>query len=255
MTRVETTNANMGSPSFLAHQRALERRPRPVELPDACSASTAIPSDNYIRLMLDGALAGGVRSAVHSRPSETAGATDAPFQRLDGRVLIALDGTRAFLLAQNQLPAAARHGSVPTAARNTSTPSWAPPSSRRATSRCCRCRRSSSPRRTGRRSRTASATPPSAGWPGMAAAVAASAARLSRRRSVRLPADRRRHPAGGRQFHPHLQAVIASDHHRIPARRRTGGTPPEHRRAKAASGPPQSIDGSRQCRCAPRTTR
>jgi hypothetical protein len=61
------------------------------------------------------------------------------------------------------LPAAA-----PMARWNASTPSWAPQSSHRATSRSCRCRRNSSPHRTARRSRTASATPPSAGWPGTA---------------------------------------------------------------------------------------
>jgi hypothetical protein len=42
----------MGSPSFLAHQRAL---PQGRSTCQTLFGMTAIPSDNYIRLMLDGA--------------------------------------------------------------------------------------------------------------------------------------------------------------------------------------------------------
>jgi hypothetical protein len=52
------------------------------------------------------------------------------------------------------------------AAPNTSTPSSAPAWSHRATSRSCPCRRNSSRRKTGLRSRIANATPRNAGWPG-----------------------------------------------------------------------------------------
>ena len=83
----------MGSPSFLAHQRAL------VEGHGRSNCETlfgmsAIPSDNYIRLMLDGA-APATFDGLFIKAIEAAGPLT-PFQCLDGRVLIALDGTEHF---------------------------------------------------------------------------------------------------------------------------------------------------------------
>lgn len=86
----------MGSPSFLAHQRALAEGHGRSNC-QTLFAITAIPSDNYIRLMLDGsapaAFDGLFVKAVEAVAS--AGALSS-FQRLDGRVLIALDGTEHF---------------------------------------------------------------------------------------------------------------------------------------------------------------
>lgn len=83
----------MGSPSFLAHQRMLERR----EGRSNCQTlfgMTAIPSDNYIRLMLDG-VPPAAFDPLFLRAIEAAGPLTR-FQRLGGRVLIALDGTEYF---------------------------------------------------------------------------------------------------------------------------------------------------------------
>jgi hypothetical protein len=86
----------MGSPSFLAHQRALaEGRGR-----SNCQTlfgMSAIPTDNYIRLMLDGASPAAF-DGLFIKAVEAVEAADAllPFRRLGGRVLIALDGTEHF---------------------------------------------------------------------------------------------------------------------------------------------------------------
>jgi hypothetical protein len=86
----------MGSPSFLAHQRTLaEGRGR-----SNCQTlfgMSAIPTDNYIRLMLDGA-APAAFDGLFMKAVAAVAAGDAlvPFQRLGGRVLIALDGTEHF---------------------------------------------------------------------------------------------------------------------------------------------------------------
>ncbi len=55
---------------------------------------TAIPSDAYIRLMLDGASPAAF-DPMFFQAIETEGVL-APFQRLGGRTLIALDGTEHF---------------------------------------------------------------------------------------------------------------------------------------------------------------
>jgi hypothetical protein len=83
----------MGSPSFLAHQRALQRGHGRSNCKTLFGMS-AIPSDNYIRLMLDDVPPSAfdrlfLRVVEAARPLS-------PFQRLDGRVLIALDGTEHF---------------------------------------------------------------------------------------------------------------------------------------------------------------
>ncbi len=83
----------MGCPSFLAHQRALEEGHGRSNC-ETLFGISAIPSDNYIRLMLDGAAPADF-DRVYFHALETASAANAlaPFQRLDGRLLVALDGT------------------------------------------------------------------------------------------------------------------------------------------------------------------
>ena len=83
----------MGSPSFLAHQRALEEGQGRSNC-QTLFAMTAIPSDAYIRLMLDGA-SPATFDPLFFKAIETEGVL-APFQRLGGRTLIALDGTEHF---------------------------------------------------------------------------------------------------------------------------------------------------------------
>ena len=83
----------MGCPSFLAHQRVLAEGHGRSNC-ETLFGITAIPTDNYIRLMLDGA-APAAFDGLFFKAMETVAAADAlaPFQRLGGRVLIALDGT------------------------------------------------------------------------------------------------------------------------------------------------------------------
>lgn len=80
----------MGSPSFLAHQRALQEGHGRSNC-ETLFGMAAIPSDNYIRLMLDGATP-ATFDGLFFRAIEAAG-TLTPFQCLGGRTLIALDGT------------------------------------------------------------------------------------------------------------------------------------------------------------------
>ena len=86
----------MQSPSFLAHQRQLQEghgRSNCETLFDL----TRIPSDNHIRSMLDPAkpeLLHPVFTAVVDELADTGGLDS--FRRLDGHVLIALDGTQYF---------------------------------------------------------------------------------------------------------------------------------------------------------------
>ena len=80
----------MGSPSFLAHQRSLAEGQGRSNCQTLFGIS-AIPSDNYIRLMLDGAPAQAF-DPLFIKAIETP-AVLTPFQRLDGRILVALDGT------------------------------------------------------------------------------------------------------------------------------------------------------------------
>jgi hypothetical protein len=83
----------MGSPSFLAHQRALAEGHGRSNC-ETLFGMSAIPSDNYIRLMLDGA-APAAFDGLFLKAIEGAGPLT-PFQCLDGRVPIALDGTEHF---------------------------------------------------------------------------------------------------------------------------------------------------------------
>lgn len=86
----------MGSPSFLAHQRRLAHGHGRSNCQTLFGIQD-IPSDNYIRLMLDGA-APSAFEGLYLKALETAAAAGAlaPFQRLGGRVLVALDGTENF---------------------------------------------------------------------------------------------------------------------------------------------------------------
>jgi hypothetical protein len=83
----------MGSPSFLAHQRALAEGYGRSNC-ETLFGMSAIPSDNYIRLMLDG-VAPAAFDGLFFRAIEAAGPLT-PFQCLGGRVLVALDGTQHF---------------------------------------------------------------------------------------------------------------------------------------------------------------
>ena len=83
----------MGSPSFLGHQRTLAEGYGRSNCQTLFGMS-AIPSDNYIRSMLDGATPAGF-DALFTKAIEAAGPLT-PFQCLDGRMLIALDGTEHF---------------------------------------------------------------------------------------------------------------------------------------------------------------
>src|SRR4051812_41078876 len=80
----------MGSPSFLAHQRALSEGQGRSNCQSLFDTS-AIPSDNYIRQMLDGAPTAAF-DPLFIKAIETPEVLP-PFQRLGGRILIALDGT------------------------------------------------------------------------------------------------------------------------------------------------------------------
>jgi len=157
----------MQSPSFLTHQKALVAGPgRGRSNAHGLFAMTAIPSDNHIRAMLDGA------PSDHFDPvfADFVRALDARgglagMRRLDGRVLIALDGSEHFRSRKISCPQCS------TRQRTDGERAYFPPSSaprwwRPATGRCCRCPRSSCARATARRNRAARAPPPSDGWRG-----------------------------------------------------------------------------------------
>jgi hypothetical protein len=83
----------VGSPSFLAYQRKLEEGHARSNC-QTLFGMTAIPTDAYIRLMLDGAPPAAF-DPLFFQAIATEGVLE-PFRRLDGRVLIALDGTEHF---------------------------------------------------------------------------------------------------------------------------------------------------------------
>jgi Transposase DDE domain len=83
----------MGSPSFLGHQRALQEGHGQSNC-QTLFGMAAIPTDAYIRLMLDGASPASF-DTLFFEAIETPGMLT-PLQRLDGRTLIALDGTEHF---------------------------------------------------------------------------------------------------------------------------------------------------------------
>jgi hypothetical protein len=84
------------SPSFLGHQRALAEGHGRSNC-QTLLGMTAIPSDNHIRQMLDGT-APGAFDGLFLKGLETVAAAEglSAFQRLGGRLLIALDGTEPF---------------------------------------------------------------------------------------------------------------------------------------------------------------
>jgi len=83
----------MGSPSFLAHQRRLEEGHGRSNC-QTLFGINAIPTDAHIRQMLDGAPTASF-DPLFFRTIRTEGVLPL-FQRLSGRVLIALDGTEHF---------------------------------------------------------------------------------------------------------------------------------------------------------------
>jgi hypothetical protein len=91
----------MGSPSFLAHQRVLARGQGRSNCQTLFGMS-AIPSDNYIRLMLDGASPAAF-DTLFMRAIEAAGPLTR-FQCLGGRLLVALDGTEYFCSRKIKCP-------------------------------------------------------------------------------------------------------------------------------------------------------
>src|SRR4051794_23400801 len=84
------------SPSFLGHQRALAEGHGQSNC-QTLLGMAAIPSDNHIRQMLDGSSPAAF-DRLFIKGLESIGAVDglSVFQRLDGRLLIALDGTEHF---------------------------------------------------------------------------------------------------------------------------------------------------------------
>ncbi len=84
------------SPSFLGHQRALAEGHGQSNC-QTLLGMAAIPSDNHIRQMLDGSSPAAF-DRLFIKGLESIAAVDglSAFQRLDGRLLIALDGTEHF---------------------------------------------------------------------------------------------------------------------------------------------------------------
>src|SRR3954466_13560461 len=86
----------MQSPSFLGHQRVLAEGHGRSNC-QTLLGMAAVPSDNHIRQMLDGN-SPGVFDGLFLKAVESVAAADglSAFQRLGGRLLIALDGTEHF---------------------------------------------------------------------------------------------------------------------------------------------------------------
>ncbi len=95
----------MQSPSFLAHQQALKEGHGRSNC-ETLLGMTAIPSDNHIRGMLDG-IDPAAFDDLFLKGLATLEKNDAlaRFQRLDGRLLIALDGTEHFCSRKLSCPA------------------------------------------------------------------------------------------------------------------------------------------------------
>ena len=96
----------MQSPSFLAHQEALAEGPgRGRSNAHTLFGMTAIPSDNHIRAMLDGAPTDHFDSvfATIVRDLEGCGGLRS-LRSLDGRALIALDGSEHFCSRKASCP-------------------------------------------------------------------------------------------------------------------------------------------------------
>ncbi len=90
----------MQSPSFLAHQRALSRA-RERSNGETLFAMSRIPTDNQIRAMLDPVTPDRLYPLFASlRERLERGGGLRPFRRLDGHLLVALDGTEYFCSAK-----------------------------------------------------------------------------------------------------------------------------------------------------------
>ena len=114
----------MQSPSFLAHQRQLEEGHGRSNCASLFGIAK-IPSDNHIRDMLDPAapaLLGPVFAETIEQLRQIDGGLDM-FRRLDGRVLIALDGTEYHC---SSIAGTARRGAEAMAGRSTTTACWRP---------------------------------------------------------------------------------------------------------------------------------
>ena len=86
----------MQSPSFLAHQRALAEGRRRSNA-HTLFGLVRIPCDNHIRQMLDGVPTAHFDDEFHAVAEDLdARGALAPMRRLDGRTLVALDGTEFF---------------------------------------------------------------------------------------------------------------------------------------------------------------
>jgi hypothetical protein len=94
----------MQSPSFLAHQRTLEKG-RGRSNAQTLFGMGVIPSDNHIRQMLDGAPTDHFDTVFTNivKDLDASGGLK-PFRRLDGRVLIALDGSEHFCSRKIRCP-------------------------------------------------------------------------------------------------------------------------------------------------------
>ena len=90
----------MQSPSFLAHQRALSGA-RERSNCETLFAMSRIPADNQIRAMLDPVTPDRLYPLFASlRERLETGGGLRPFRRLDGHLLVALDGTEYFCSAK-----------------------------------------------------------------------------------------------------------------------------------------------------------
>ena len=86
----------MQSPSFLAHQRALAERHARSNA-HTLFGLARIPCDNHVRQLLDGVPPAHFDEQFHAIAGDLdAHGALAPMRRLDGRVLVALDGTEFF---------------------------------------------------------------------------------------------------------------------------------------------------------------
>lgn len=94
----------MQSPSFLAHQRTLAENCGRSNA-ETLFGMTTVPCDNHIRQMLDGAPTDhfdAIFAKIIKDLDESGGLT--PLRRLDGRVLIALDGSEHFCSRKVRCP-------------------------------------------------------------------------------------------------------------------------------------------------------
>ena len=154
----------MQSPSFLAHQRRMEEGHGRSNC-QSLFGMGKIPSDNRIRDMLDPAspqLLNPLFFEIMSRLQGEQGGLDV-FRRLEGHVLIALDGTEYFCSKEIDCPNCLTRRRGTSGTEYYPMPCWGQHWLRPATIRSFRFRRNSSYPRMGRRSRIARMRRPNAG--------------------------------------------------------------------------------------------